>query len=143
MLAIVLCSCSGVRASGGAVRLGRLVLGDIIDKSLRRGLVLSDGSLGLLHAPHPRVLAHCLVMLLAQLPVVRRGSRVAPVDPNEGARPDNWPPGLCNGCWPRPSPAMCHAAALGYRGLGGTVRWPKTRRRSRGAGRAWRHRGDR
>ena len=51
-----------------------LVLGDIVDKSLRRGLVLSDGSLApFFTRPISAVLALLvLVMLLAQLPVVRR-----------------------------------------------------------------------
>jgi putative tricarboxylic transport membrane protein len=51
-----------------------LVLGDIVDKSLRRGLVLSDGSLvPFFSRPISAVLALLvLVMLLAQLPVVRR-----------------------------------------------------------------------
>jgi putative tricarboxylic transport membrane protein len=51
-----------------------LVLGDIIDKSLRRGLVLSDGSLApFFTRPISAVLAALVaVMLLAQLPVVRR-----------------------------------------------------------------------
>jgi putative tricarboxylic transport membrane protein len=59
-----------------------LVLGDIIDKSLRRGLVLSDGSLAPFFVrPISGVLAAVvLVMLLAQIPSVRRrfgGRRVA------------------------------------------------------------------
>ena len=51
-----------------------LVLGDIIDKSLRRGLVLSDGSLApFFTRPISGVLAAVvLVMLLAQIPFVRR-----------------------------------------------------------------------
>ncbi|MBL8346675.1 MAG: tripartite tricarboxylate transporter permease [Rubrivivax sp.] len=51
-----------------------LVLGDIIDKSLRRGLVLSDGSLlPFFTRPISAVLAALVaVMLLAQLPVVQR-----------------------------------------------------------------------
>jgi putative tricarboxylic transport membrane protein len=51
-----------------------LVLGDIIDKSLRRGLVLSDGSLTpFLTRPISGVLAALVVvMLLAQIPSVRR-----------------------------------------------------------------------
>ncbi len=59
-----------------------LVLGDIIDKSLRRGLVLSDGSLvPFFVRPISGVLAAVvLVMLLAQIPFVRRrfgGRRIA------------------------------------------------------------------
>jgi putative tricarboxylic transport membrane protein len=51
-----------------------LVLGDIVDKSLRRGLVLSDGSLWpFFTRPISAVLALLvLAMLLAQLPAVRR-----------------------------------------------------------------------
>jgi putative tricarboxylic transport membrane protein len=51
-----------------------LVLGDIVDKSLRRGLVLSDGSLlPFFTRPISAALAALvLVMLLMQLPVVRR-----------------------------------------------------------------------
>ncbi len=51
-----------------------LVLGDIIDKSLRRGLVLSDGSLApFFTRPISGVLAAMvLVMLLAQIPFVRQ-----------------------------------------------------------------------
>ena len=51
-----------------------LVLGDIIDKSLRRGLVLSDGSfLPFVTRPISALLAVLvLVMLLAQFPAVRR-----------------------------------------------------------------------
>jgi putative tricarboxylic transport membrane protein len=51
-----------------------LVLGDIIDKSLRRGLVLSDGSLApFFTRPISGVLALLvLVMLLLQVPAVRR-----------------------------------------------------------------------
>lgn len=51
-----------------------LVLGDIIDKSLRRGLVLSDGSfLPFFTRPISAALALLvLVMLLAQCPAVRR-----------------------------------------------------------------------
>jgi putative tricarboxylic transport membrane protein len=51
-----------------------LVLGDIVDKSLRRGLVLSDGSvLPFLTRPISAVLAAIvLAMLLAQVPAVRR-----------------------------------------------------------------------
>ena len=51
-----------------------LVLGDIIDKSLRRGLVLSDGSLEpFFTRPISAVLAAVVaVMLLAQVPFVRR-----------------------------------------------------------------------
>ena len=52
-----------------------LVLGDIVDKSLRRGLVLSDGSLlPFFTRPISALLAALvLVMLLAQFPAVRRG----------------------------------------------------------------------
>ena len=51
-----------------------LVLGDIIDKSLRRGLVLSDGSLApFFTRPISGALAAVvLVMLLAQIPFVRQ-----------------------------------------------------------------------
>ena len=51
-----------------------LVLGDIVDKSLRRGLVLSDGSLlPFFTRPISALLAALvLVMLLAQFPAVRR-----------------------------------------------------------------------
>ena len=51
-----------------------LVLGDIVDKSLRRGLVLSDGSLlPFFTRPISAALAALvLVMLLAQFPAVRR-----------------------------------------------------------------------
>ncbi len=51
-----------------------LVLGDIVDKSLRRGLVLSDGSLlPFFTRPISAVLALLvLAMLLAQVPAVRR-----------------------------------------------------------------------
>ena len=51
-----------------------LVLGDIIDKSLRRGLVLSDGSfLPFVTRPISALLAVLvLVMLLARFPAVRR-----------------------------------------------------------------------
>ena len=51
-----------------------LVLGDIVDKSLRRGLVLSDGSLlPFFTRPISALLAVLvLVMLLAQFPAVRR-----------------------------------------------------------------------
>ena len=51
-----------------------MVLGDIVDKSLRRGLVLSDGSLlPFFTRPISAVLAALvLVMLLAQIPVVRQ-----------------------------------------------------------------------
>lgn len=51
-----------------------LVLGDIIDKSLRRGLVLSDGSLApFFTRPISGALAVVvLVMLLVQVPAVRR-----------------------------------------------------------------------
>ncbi|MCA3181570.1 MAG: tripartite tricarboxylate transporter permease [Burkholderiaceae bacterium] len=51
-----------------------LVLGDIVDKSLRRGLVLSDGSLlPFFTRPISAVLAAVvLAMLLAQVPAVRR-----------------------------------------------------------------------
>ncbi len=51
-----------------------LVLGEIIDKSLRRGLVLSDGSLApFFTRPISAVLAALvLLMLLTQLPAVRR-----------------------------------------------------------------------
>ena len=51
-----------------------LVLGDIVDKSLRRGLVLSDGSLWpFLTRPISAALALLvLAMLLAQVPAVRR-----------------------------------------------------------------------
>ncbi|HEX2542412.1 MAG TPA: tripartite tricarboxylate transporter permease [Caldimonas sp.] len=60
-----------------------LVLGDIVDKSLRRGLVLSDGSLlPFFTRPISAVLALLvLAMLLAQVPAVRRllpGRRVDP-----------------------------------------------------------------
>ena len=59
-----------------------LVLGDIIDKSLRRGLVLSDGSFEpFFTRPISGVLAAVVVaMLLAQVPFVRRrfgGNRIA------------------------------------------------------------------
>jgi putative tricarboxylic transport membrane protein len=51
-----------------------LVLGDIIDKSLRRGLVLSDGSLlPFFTRPISAVLALLvLALLLAQLPGLRQ-----------------------------------------------------------------------
>ncbi len=51
-----------------------LVLGDIIDKSLRRGLVLSDGSLApFFTRPISGVLAAVvLIMVLVQVPAVRR-----------------------------------------------------------------------
>ena len=51
-----------------------LVLGDIVDKSLRRGLVLSDGSLlPFFTRPISAVLALLvLVMLVAQVPALRR-----------------------------------------------------------------------
>jgi len=51
-----------------------LVLGDIVDKSLRRGLVLSDGSLlPFFTRPISAALAALvLVMLLMQFPAVRR-----------------------------------------------------------------------
>jgi putative tricarboxylic transport membrane protein len=51
-----------------------LVLGDIVDKSLRRGLVLSDGSLApFFTRPISGALAVIvLVMLLVQIPAVRR-----------------------------------------------------------------------
>ncbi len=51
-----------------------LVLGDIVDKSLRRGLVLSDGSLvPFFTRPISAVLALLvLTMLLAQVPALRR-----------------------------------------------------------------------
>jgi putative tricarboxylic transport membrane protein len=51
-----------------------LVLGDIVDKSLRRGLVLSDGSLlPFFTRPISALLAALvLAMLLAQVPAVRR-----------------------------------------------------------------------
>jgi putative tricarboxylic transport membrane protein len=51
-----------------------LVLGDIVDKSLRRGLVLSDGSLlPFFTRPISAVLAAVVIaMLLAQVPAVRR-----------------------------------------------------------------------
>jgi putative tricarboxylic transport membrane protein len=51
-----------------------LVLGDIVDKSLRRGLVLSDGSLWpFFTRPISAVLALLvLVMLAAQIPALRR-----------------------------------------------------------------------
>jgi putative tricarboxylic transport membrane protein len=51
-----------------------LVLGDIVDKSLRRGLVLSDGSLlPFFTRPISAVLALLvLTMLLAQIPALRR-----------------------------------------------------------------------
>jgi putative tricarboxylic transport membrane protein len=51
-----------------------LVLGDIVDKSLRRGLVLSDGSLlPFFTRPISAVLALLvLVMLVAQMPALRR-----------------------------------------------------------------------
>jgi putative tricarboxylic transport membrane protein len=51
-----------------------MVLGDIVDKSLRRGLVLSDGSLmPFLTRPISAVLAALvLVMLLSQIPAARR-----------------------------------------------------------------------
>jgi putative tricarboxylic transport membrane protein len=51
-----------------------LVLGDIVDKSLRRGLVLSDGSLWpFFTRPISALLALLvLTMLLAQIPAVRR-----------------------------------------------------------------------
>jgi putative tricarboxylic transport membrane protein len=51
-----------------------LVLGDIVDKSLRRGLVLSDGSLlPFLTRPISAVLALVvLALVLAQVPAVRR-----------------------------------------------------------------------
>jgi putative tricarboxylic transport membrane protein len=51
-----------------------MVLGDIVDKSLRRGLVLSDGSLvPFFTRPISAVLAALvIVMLLAQLPPVQR-----------------------------------------------------------------------
>jgi putative tricarboxylic transport membrane protein len=51
-----------------------LVLGDIVDKSLRRGLVLSDGSLlPFFTRPISAALAALvLVMLLMQIPMVRR-----------------------------------------------------------------------
>ncbi|MBA3479785.1 MAG: tripartite tricarboxylate transporter permease [Lautropia sp.] len=51
-----------------------LVLGDIIDKSLRRGMVLSDGSLEpFFTRPISAVLAALVViMLLLQIPLVRR-----------------------------------------------------------------------
>jgi putative tricarboxylic transport membrane protein len=58
-----------------------LVLGDIVDKSLRRGLVLSDGSLApFVTRPISAVLALVVVvLLLAQVPAVRRlVGRVAP-----------------------------------------------------------------
>ncbi len=68
--------CFGLRSRGYPVAplvLG-LVLGDIIDKSLRRGLVLSDGHLApFFTRPICAVLALlAVVMLLAQLPVTRR-----------------------------------------------------------------------
>lgn len=70
-----------------------LVLGDIIDKSLRRGLVLSDGSLApFFTRPISAVLAAMvLVMLLSQLPWVQRGwARLrgagAPVPPGAAGR---------------------------------------------------------
>jgi putative tricarboxylic transport membrane protein len=51
-----------------------LVLGDIVDKTLRRGLVLSDGSLvPFFTRPLSAVLAAVVVLLLlSQVPVVRR-----------------------------------------------------------------------
>jgi putative tricarboxylic transport membrane protein len=50
------------------------VLGDIVDKSLRRGLVLSDGSLlPFFTRPISAALAALvLVMLLMQFPAIRR-----------------------------------------------------------------------
>jgi putative tricarboxylic transport membrane protein len=58
-----------------------LVLGDIVDKSLRRGLVLSDGSLApFFTRPISAVLAAVVVVLLvAQIPATRRiASRLIP-----------------------------------------------------------------
>jgi putative tricarboxylic transport membrane protein len=54
-----------------------LVLGDIIDKSLRRGLVLSDGSLApFFTRPISAALAALVaMMLLAQIPALRRVAR--------------------------------------------------------------------
>ena len=60
-----------------------LVLGDIVDKSLRRGLVLSDGSLlPFFTRPISAVLALLvLAMLLAQVPAVRRLFPSRPIAP--------------------------------------------------------------
>jgi putative tricarboxylic transport membrane protein len=58
-----------------------LVLGDIVDKTLRRGLVLSDGSLvPFFTRPLSAVLAAVvLLLLLSQVPAVRRlWQRVVP-----------------------------------------------------------------
>ena len=51
-----------------------IVLGDLLDKSFRRGMTLSDGSLiPFLTRPISAVLAiACLLMLLAAIPPVRR-----------------------------------------------------------------------
>jgi putative tricarboxylic transport membrane protein len=51
-----------------------IVLGDIVDKSLRRGLVLSDGDLTPFFArPIAGVLAAVAILIvLAQVPAVRR-----------------------------------------------------------------------
>jgi putative tricarboxylic transport membrane protein len=51
-----------------------IVLGDIVDKSLRRGLVISDGDLTpFFSRPIAGVLAAIVILtLLAQLPAVRR-----------------------------------------------------------------------
>jgi putative tricarboxylic transport membrane protein len=75
MLAVGLV-CYGLRRRGYPVApfvLG-LVLGDIVDKTLRRGLVLSDGSLWpFFTRPISALLAAVvLLMLLSQLPVVKR-----------------------------------------------------------------------
>jgi putative tricarboxylic transport membrane protein len=51
-----------------------IVLGDIVDKSLRRGLVISDGELApFFSRPIAGVLAAVVILtLLAQIPAVRR-----------------------------------------------------------------------
>ena len=52
-----------------------IVLGDLLDKDFRRGLVLSDGNfLAFLTDPISLTLAlGCLAMVLATIPPVRRG----------------------------------------------------------------------
>ena len=56
-----------------------IILGDLLDKNLRRGLILSDGSLEpFLTRPISAVLAAaCLLTIAMSVPAVRHGARAA------------------------------------------------------------------
>ena len=68
-----------------------LVLGNILDKSLRRGLVLTDGNLTefFIRPISAVIWIACLIVILYPIPIVRRlaGRAVKSILPSHGAGP--------------------------------------------------------